>query len=422
MKIALFTETYLPTINGVVTHVKMLKEGLTAMGHQVLIVTAVPGKKSPPDTPDVMYCSAARLNSIYNYNVASPWSYTRLKRLREFNPDIIHMHNEFGIGISGLFIAQVLNVPTVYTLHTIYEDYIYYLSDNKYMQKFLAQVISTYAKALETSVDAIIGPSRKVEHYLRGMGVTKAVHAIPNAVETELFDRKTIPCGQAHAIRQKYGIAEDECLFCFCGRLGHEKNVAWLLDAYAAHIRPEDKIKLMIIGGGPLEQELREQARALRIDVAFTGAVEHEQLPPYYAAANAYITPSVTDTCSISMLEGMAMGLPVLHIRDDLNQGQVLEGQTGWHYNNAGDMAQLMCSLRDMPAEKLAEYGQNARNFVLNMDATHLASNVMDVYIEVLKNTRNRKRKRIRFKPMPLHRLKKQTEAQESHDDEAERE
>lgn len=97
-----FTETYLPQINGVVTHIKILKEGLEALGHTVLIVTADSKAHTHYLKDNVLHCPAHNLKRIYNLDLASPVSRTRLKYLREFRPDIIHVHNEFSIGLSGM--------------------------------------------------------------------------------------------------------------------------------------------------------------------------------------------------------------------------------------------------------------------------------------------------------------------------------
>lgn len=94
MRIALFTETYLPSINGVVTHVKTLKEGLEALGHTVLVVTADSRVNNHVIADDVMYCPAVKLKKIYNYDIAPPISKERLDKIKSFAPDIIHIHNE----------------------------------------------------------------------------------------------------------------------------------------------------------------------------------------------------------------------------------------------------------------------------------------------------------------------------------------
>lgn len=387
MKVALFTETYLPVINGVVTHVKTLKEGLESLGHKVLIVTADSRFKKHETSGDVMYCPAVRLKKIYNYDVASPLSMDRLKLIEKFNPDIIHIHNEFGIGISGVVIAKLLKVPLVYTLHTMYDDYVYYVA-NKHFCKFVTNATHQYARALANTAGAITGPSKKVEEYFKKCGVKKPVSVIPNSVELDAFDRGAVPPEATETLKKELGISDSDTVIGFCGRLGKEKNVTWLLEAWAKHVRPEDGIKLLIMGGGPLYEQHVGEAAALGLTdmVKFTGAIEHVELPPYYTCCDGYITASLSDTCSISMLEGMAMGLPVLHIADELNKGQVVDGVNGYIYHNAEEMYEKLKKLRDMPAADLDEFRVRVRESVKSSGSETLAKSILEIYESVIKN------------------------------------
>jgi 1,2-diacylglycerol 3-alpha-glucosyltransferase len=398
MKIALFTETYLPVINGVVTHVKTLKEGLEELGHKVLIVTADSTVKKHEIDGDVMYCPAVRIRKIYNYDVASPLSAKRLKHIRDFNPDIIHIHNEFGIGMSGILIAKILKIPLVYTLHTMYDDYVYYVA-NKHSAKFVTSLTHNYARALASASAAITGPSKKVEDFFRKCGVKKHINVIPNPVEADIFDPALVDRNYAKELRRQFGFTDEDTVFCFCGRLGKEKNISWLLNEWAHHVKPDDRLKLLIIGDGPFynkhESEIREYGIS---DLAvLAGKIEHDSLPPYYAACDAYITASLSDTNSISMLEGMAMKLPVLHIRDELNAGQVVDGVNGYNYNNGTEMYELLKKLRDMPAEKLAEFGESARNSIIHANSANMARDILNIYESVIRVYAFKRRKRRRL-------------------------
>lgn len=397
MRIALFTETYLPSINGVVTHVKTLKEGLEALGHTVLVVTADSRVNNHVIADDVMYCPAVKLKKIYNYDIAPPISKERLDKIKNFAPDIIHIHNEFGVGISGVLIARTLKVPLVYTLHTMYDDYVYYVAKTKGFGKIVTSASHLYAKMLASTASAITGPSPKVSEYFKACGVKKPVHVIPNSVELDVFKPENVDRNDAVRMRRKFGFADDDMVFCFCGRLGKEKNITLLLEYWAKNVRPEDKIKLFILGDGPLHEQHCKEADELGISdmVKFAGRVEHPDLPVYYACCDAYITASLSDTCSISMLEGMAMHLPVLSLKDDLNVGQVKDGINGYNFTDADSMYELLKKLRDMPKDELAEFGRQTRESIKTSGAIRLANDLLDVYkeaIEVYKK-KNRKRK-----------------------------
>lgn len=397
MRIALFTETYLPSINGVVTHVKTLKEGLEALGHTVLVVTADSRVNNHVIADDVMYCPAVKLKKIYNYDIAPPISKERLDKIKCFAPDIIHIHNEFGVGISGVLIARTLKVPLVYTLHTMYDDYVYYVAKTKGFGKIVTSASHLYANMLASTASAITGPSPKVSEYFKACGVKKPVHVIPNSVELDVFKPENVDRNDAVRMRRKFGFADDDMVFCFCGRLGKEKNITLLLKYWAKNVRPEDKIKLFILGDGPLHEQHCKEADELGISdmVKFAGRVEHPDLPVYYACCDAYITASLSDTCSISMLEGMAMHLPVLSLKDDLNVGQVKDGINGYNFTDADSMYELLKKLRDMPKDELAEFGRQTRESIKTSGAVRLANDLLDVYkeaIEVYKK-KNKKRK-----------------------------
>lgn len=392
MRIALFTETYLPSINGVVTHVKTLKEGLEALGHTVLVVTADSRVNNHVIADDVMYCPAVKLKKIYNYDIAPPISKERLDKIKSFAPDIIHIHNEFGVGISGVLIARTLKVPLVYTLHTMYDDYVYYVAKTKGFGKIVTSASHLYAKMLASTASAITGPSPKVSEYFKACGVKKPVHVIPNSVELDVFKPENVDRNDAVRMRRKFGFADDDMVFCFCGRLGKEKNITLLLEYWAKNVRPEDKIKLFILGDGPLHEQHCKEADELGISdmVKFAGRVEHPDLPVYYACCDAYITASLSDTCSISMLEGMAMHLPVLSLKDDLNVGQVKDGINGYNFTDADSMYELLKKLRDMPKDELAEFGRRTRESIKTSGAIRLANDLLDVYKEAMEVTRRK--------------------------------
>ena len=385
MRVALFTETYLPHINGVVTHVKILRDGLEQLGHQVLVVTADAGADRHYVKDGVLHCPAHTSRKFYNYSLSLPVSSTRLKFVRDFAPDIIHIHNEFGIGMSGLLCAKILRVPLVYTLHTMYDDYIYYIAP-KPLVKAATDFSHHYFKFIAKHSNALTGPSQKCQEYFRLTGLEKDVNVIPNAVEVDQFSPRLVSDEAKAALREKYGIREGDMVACFVGRLGREKSVDVLLDYWKAAVRPEDRIRLLIIGDGPVRPELEAQAEALGLSemVTFTGRVEHQDLPPYYAICDVYVTASLSDTNSISMLEGMCSGLPVLQRTDPLNAGQVVDGENGFNFNTPREMADKLRRIRSMDPEVLAGFKRSVIESIRHSGARDLANHTLAVYQKVL--------------------------------------
>ena len=395
MNIALFTETYLPYINGVVTHVKSLKDGLERAGHNVLVVSADINTHRHYIKDGVLWCPAKEFKRFYDYGLASPVSIKRLRMIKNFQPDIIHIHNEFGIGLSGISIAKILKVPIVYTLHTMYDDYLYYIAP-KPLIPVARKISHRYLRFLSKKASAITGPSRKVQEFLSECGVAKEVNVVPNPVELDKFQEDKVDPQKVAQLKAKYHIQDDEEIVCFCGRLGKEKSVDVLLNYFAQTVDRKDKIRLMIIGDGPSRPELMEQAKSLGIDdlVIFTGKVMHDELVHVYACCQLYVTTSLSDTNSISMLEAMATGLPVLHRYDQLNEGQVRSGINGYIFNTAEEMYGYMKSYRyKSPEEKLA-LKQSVIDSVKKSGQENLANYLLEVYRHLEEENNQKKRKR----------------------------
>ena len=394
MKIAIFAETYLPYINGVVTHIKILKEGLEQLGHTVLIVTADPDTKHHYLKDNVLHCPAHRSQRLYGYGLASPVSRRRLKFVEDFDPDIIHIHQEFGIGLSGIMIAKLLKKPLVYTLHTMYDEYLYYVAPRALLP-VVKKISHRYSRAIANSAHAITGPSKKCQEYLQNVGVTKMVNVVPNAVELDQFNPDNISQEVKDELRKRYQIPSDATICCFVGRLGREKSVDILLDYWAKTITPADKLHLIVIGDGPCIDELKEQATKLNINsmVTFTGKILHEDLPTYLAACDFYVTASTSDTNSISMLEGMATGLPVLQRLDRLNENQVRNGVNGYVSNSAEEMAEEMKKIRDKSPEDLAILKKSVIESVKKSGAIDLANYLLTIYSGALEKQKHAEQK-----------------------------
>ena len=386
MRIAIFTETYLPQINGVVTHIKILKEGLEALGHTVLIVTADSKTRKHYIKDNVLHCPAHNLKRIYGLDLASPVSRSRLHYLREFNPDIIHVHNEFSIGLSGMAIAKILHVPVVYTLHTMYDDYIYYIAP-KPLVPLTKKLSHRYFCLFPKYANVVTGPSKKCQEYTTEIGSDKKVEVIPNPVELDAFSPQTSTPEQREEIRKTFGIPLDATVACFVGRLGQEKSLDVLLKFWAEEMKKEDNMYLLIVGDGSEKPKLEELAKELHITdtVIFTGKVMHPELPPYIHTCDIYVTASLSDTNSISMLEGMAGGLPVLQLYDELNADQVRDGVNGYMFRDAKEMGARLRQIRDMDKDELDKLKTSVIQSVKNSGAETLANYIQTIYYQIYK-------------------------------------
>ena len=382
MRIAIFTEAYLPRINGVVTHIKLLKEGLEQLGHQVLIVTADGDAQKHYLEDGVLHCPGIKLKrKLSGFETSVPVSRTRLNYVKDFKPDIIHVETEWGMGVCGVTIAKMLKVPLVYTMHTMYDEYIYYVAPNP-LVKTVKKLSHKYMRTFANRANAITGPSAKCSEYLQSAGVKMPVNVIPNPVELDDFSPEHFDPEEKKALREKLGIPQDAFLACFVGRLGREKSIDLLIRYWHEAVKPEENMYLLIIGGGPEEENLRNLIAELDCGdrVIMSGRVEHPDLPPYLLAGDIYVTASLSDTNSISMLEGMAAGLPVLQRTDPINADQVKDGENGWSFDSAQEMANLLRKYRSMPVEEQNQLKESTRLSIMNAGCTALAERTLSIY------------------------------------------
>ncbi len=381
MRIAIFVETYLPYLNGVVTHVKILREGLIHNGHEVLIVTADKNVREHTIEDGVLRCPALEVKKIYGYGISSPLSMTLKKKIREFNPDIIHIQQEFGIGLAGIRAARALDVPLVYTLHTMYDDYLYYIAPWP-LTDMMRRISHNYIRFISRRADIVTGPSKKCVDYLANAGVHRKVYVIPNSVELENYTEDATTPEQRAAIRKQFSIPEDAFVACFCGRIGKEKGVDNLIRLWKEQIDPNSNSYLMIIGNGPAREELELLTISLGIKdhVIFTGAVAHEDIPPYYACCNAYVTASLSEMYSISMLEAQASGLPVVQRLDPDNIDQIKVGVNGFLFESAEEFGQIMKKLHDLTPEAHKTLSESVRESVRERSSDSIAKYLLDLY------------------------------------------
>lgn len=388
MKIALFSDTYLPQINGVATHVKTLREGLEGIGHTVLVVTADTSAKSHYVEDGILHCPAATLKHLYDYGAAMAHDADRQRILDDYNPDVVHIHTEFGVGWSGMKTAKRAGVPLIYTLHTMYDQYLHYLVPRPLIPA-ARHAVRDYVGYYGKTADEVIGPSVRTEEFLSVCGVHRKVHIVPNAVELDWLSREQADREKVQALKQQYDIKESDFVICFCGRLGKEKSVDVLLEFFAEGYHPESGLKLMIIGEGPMHEMLEKKANQLGLGkaVIFTGAVPHGEIREVYACCDLFATASRSEMNSISMLEAMAMGLPALLIVDEENPGQVTEGINGYLFRTPEEFHALVRRLQKSPDERRRLQVSTVES-VRQAGQEGLARRIEDIYLNGLETFR----------------------------------
>ena len=363
MKVAIFTDTYLPYINGVVTHINTLQKQLVKNGHEVLIVTASPKYSKHTIKNNVLYCPSVTVKKLYGYGAANPINLKRLKILKDFNPDVLHIHTEFTIGYFAMFVARKLKKPIVYTLHTMYDDYLFYVAPKR-MVKTVKPAAHFYLKKVANKATEIIGPSLKVVEFLKSIKVNKPINLINNTGDFSNFFPQNQDFDKISSLKKELGITPNDTTLCFVGRLGKEKSIDVLINYFTEQFKENKNVKLFIIGDGPERENLILLINSLKMkdQIKLLGKIPHDTIPTYFNSFNLYTSASLSEIHSISTLEAMASGLYVLQRLDELNRGQIIEGVNGNIFNSSIEFAfyineyiKLTQSERILKSDKVVE-------------------------------------------------------------------
>mgnify|MGYP003275612200 CR=1 FL=1 len=351
MKIGIFTDTYLPDINGVATSSHILRHALEKHGHEVLIVTSeLPDDSDYKDEENVLRLPGIEMKKIYGYRISNIFSFKGMKEITNQGLDVIHIQTEFGIGIFGKIAAQILNLPVVYTYHTMYEDYTHYVAGGLTpLNTIVKKSIENISRIYGDNCTELIVPSEKTKEALISYGLEKDAHIIPTGLILDAFDEKNIDQEKVTAIREQYQI-KDEFVVTFLGRLAPEKSVELILEAGALLKQDGVHFKMMIVGKGPSLDDLKEEARRLKIDdvVVFTGPVTSDQVPNYYHASDMFVSASITETQGLTFIEAQASGLVVLARHDKNLESVIVDGKNGFYFTDAKDLAEKIKMVQTM--------------------------------------------------------------------------
>lgn len=441
MKIGLFTDTYRPTINGIVFVVETLKTQLEALGHEVYVFcparTIAPSRTQGPaaDDPHVIRIPSIKSGFFDDFDFTLFFPPRMLRRIRNLNLDVVHIFTPSQVGFLGINAAIKHDTPMVVQhctdLYEFVEHYpgvlpgalalvgIVFPMSVKLRGKDVREILKLYrpragatkwnqaiiSKAitmLYSKADATIALSRKSfqqlkrwqdKHYRYDLTLMpNGVNALPVPSEAELS-----------AFRQRWGLSEKDEVYGFVGRLGEEKNLPVLIKAFDRVGRERPRAKLIFVGDFDYRETLEAMAAASRYPerIIFTGALPREQLGVVYAVLDVFVFPSLKDTQGWVLHEAAHAGLPIVLI--DQGVSEVIEdGHSGFFAkNNATDVARKITDLLRSPAKR-KKFGERSRQLAAAYTEEAQAQKLENLYEEVIARHDERSplpspRRRLRF-------------------------
>lgn len=340
--IGFYTNTYRPTMSGVVRSIDTFRKQFIKMDNNVFIF-AQKASKYEDTEPFVFRYPALEVPFANDYAFPVPYSLSIDEILPALKLDVIHSHHPFLLGDTATRKAKSLDIPMVFTFHTRYDEYTHYVPFAEDISKI---VIDLWMARYLEKCHHIITPSESIKEILIENGVRGDITAIPTGIEVAPFQN-----ARGDQIRQEKGWGDD-IVMVSVGRLAKEKNFDTLLDAAAKVFKERSGVRLVIIGGGMEEKHLQKHAGKLGISekVEFTGTIPYEQIPNYLKAADIFCFASVTETQGLVTMEAMAAGLPVVAVEATGTSDTVEHGKNGLlTKNDPDDLARGMEQIIDNP-------------------------------------------------------------------------
>ncbi|MGA2478635.1 MAG: glycosyltransferase [Spirochaetia bacterium] len=379
MNIALFTDTFFPVKNGVVTHVNELKEGLRRRGHTVFIVTSrFPDYED--DDPAILRLTSLKvpLGKGMQIRYAFGLQKTVTDFLKNKNIQIVHTHTEFSVGRSGVKSARHLGIPHVHTLHTMWEEYRHYIFNGRVLTRgMIKRALRWFLKR----VDAFVAPSPKSAHYLQALMPSVPVSVISNGVDTTRIASLIPSAEQKAALRAQLGVGTDDFILIFVGRIGMEKRVFELVDAVAAAAAREPRIRMIFIGDGPTLDPLKRRAQDSAAPAAFvfTGFLGWEAVIAHLASSNLFVTVSLSEVQPMTIIEAQLCGLPVVARRDESYFEMILDGKNGYLVEEDSEVVEKILELaRD--ERKWADFSRESLRRSQNLSIENTVSRMEELY------------------------------------------
>jgi 1,2-diacylglycerol 3-alpha-glucosyltransferase len=403
LRVGLFTDTYLPQINGVVTSVTGLKRGLEELGHTVTIVA--PRHPQQVVEPGVIRLRSTAYRPQPEQRFAFPPSVRKLFEFRQKHFDVIHTHG-ISMPVIALGVARLLGVPLVHTYHTRIRDYVHYIpmyptlswltNDTRWYargNRVRTRVTKRLNKRLEVSTQGfasrvdtwfcnrcieVIAPAAPMADELLEMGVRTPITVIPNGIDLE---RLTAPQIDPYA---SHGVPAGARRLLTVSRIGKEKSIDKLLERFKLIHAEMPDAHLIIVGDGPERANLEHYASSLGVRDAttFTGYVNSAEVGRYYQHADVFVFASTSETQGLVALEAAACGCPVVARAEMGIIACVRDAETGFLVdpNDAALFAQRTVQLLRDP-EMRARFSAASRVWALE-EGSHrtMTRRIVEVY------------------------------------------
>lgn len=317
MRVALFSDTFLPEVNGVARTLGRLVAHAVDRGHEIGLVTPRVSRQDAAGTSFHRQLAGMPVPIYPELKLARPLDGAGRRMLEAFRPDLVHVATESTVGASGARWARREGVPLVTSFHTNFPAYL-----AGYGLSWAEGWVWTHLRNFHDRARLTFCPSRATRDLLRAHGFHDRIRIWSRGVDSDLFH----PGRRRESIRQRLAPGAERILL-YVGRLAPEKRVDVLVEAFReVRSLSRRRVALVLVGDGPAAPSLR---RAATPDIRFTGYLRGVELAEAFAAGDIFVFPSDTETFGNVVTEAMASGLPVVAPSEGGVTETVREGETG---------------------------------------------------------------------------------------------
>lgn len=384
MKIGLFTDTYNPQINGVASSVKILKNNLELLGHEVHVFTTTDPKAQSYEK-NVYRMPSVQVTIDNRLSIFIPPGIT--KKIWDLDLDIVHTHTEFTLGSLGWGAAKMYGLPHVHTMHTIYEDYTHFVIKGDALNNIAKPAARLLTRNFCNSADKVIVPTSKIKDLLISYGGKSPIAIIPTGIELDMFSTKEDGVDSRSSLREQFGIAPADKVLLYIGRISKEKNIDELLNILAGYLPQKSDVKFLLVGDGSEMEALKQLCHDLGISeqVIFAGKQPWNEIGRYYHLGDIFINASQSETQGLTYIEALASGMPIVAKADRVLEDVLIEGENGFSFT---DKTSLVNALNLLLNDDSLRHGMgvNAMKSVKKFTGAHYAGAVSDLYSEITSN------------------------------------
>ena len=388
MRVGIFTDTYLPDINGVVSSVELLRKQLEKNGHDAYVICTYKGINKVKIEGKIIRLPGVEIKKLYGYAITSPVHFLFIEELKKLKLDIIHAETEFGVGIFANIVASTLNLPLVRTYHTTYEDYTHYVNfiNSRRLDKGLKKLVVGWSKLYCDNCVKLITPSKKTMEMLTSYGVKTPIDIVPTGVELNRFKDENTDFDEVYRIQSMVNLNEDEKLLVFVGRIAKEKSIDEIIKAFSLVKENNLKVKLMIVGGGPSLEELKSLTKHLNLEkyIYFMGKQPFDEVVNYYKAADGFISASTSETQGMTYIEALSSGLVVLARHDEVLEDLIKENKNGYFFDK--DIYEAIEKFDSLSKDELNNMKEVCMVSVDCYDADTFGASSIRIYEEALED------------------------------------